>query len=147
MADEILYPQPNFHFMVDWDDETDMQCSEVSGLDVELDEIEYRYGSSPEFSVTKMSGLRKSSNVTIKKGVFKQDNRFFDWLNKVQMNIPERKTVTIQLLDETQKTVMSWKLINAWPKKVSSPDMKADASEVAIEEIEIVHEGVTIEAP
>lgn len=147
MGDEIRYPKPNFHFRVDWYDGSEMQCSEVSGLDVELDEIEYRYGSSAEFSVTKMSGLRKSSNITIKKGVFKQDNRFFDWLNMVQMNIPERGPVTIHLLDETQTTVMSWTLNNAWPKKVSSPDFSADASEVAIEEIEIVHEGVIINAP
>lgn len=144
---EILYPQPNFHFRVDWDGQNDMQCSEVSGLDVELEEIEYRYGSSPDFSVTKMSGLRKSSNVTIKKGIFKADNKFFEWLNEVKMNIPTRKTVTIHLLDEEHGTIMSWKLINAWPKKVSSPDMKADANEVAIEEIEIVHEGCTIELP
>ena len=55
MGDEIRYPKPNFHFRVDWYDGSEMQCSEVSGLDVELDEIEYRYGSSAEFSVTKMS--------------------------------------------------------------------------------------------
>jgi phage tail-like protein len=146
MSNTILYPQPSFRFRVDWDGATDMQCSEVSGLDVELDEMEYRYGSSPQFSTTKMSGLRKSSNITIKKGVFKKDNRFFTWLNEVKMNVPVRKTVTIQLLDEEGNTVMSWKLINAWPKKVSSPDLKADSSDVAVEQIEIVHEGVTIEA-
>lgn len=145
MAD-ILYPQPSFHFMVDWDDQTDMQCSEVSGLDVELDEMEYRYGSSPDFSTIKMSGLRKSSNVTLKKGVFKKDNRFYEWLNKVKMNIPHRQTLTIQLLDEEKNPVMKWTLKNAWPKKVSSPDLKADSSDVAIEEIEIAHEGVLIES-
>ena len=147
MENEILYPKPNFHFRVDWHDGTEMQCSEVSGLDVELDEIEYRYGSSPEFSVTKMSGLRKSTNVTLKKCIFKQDNRFFAWLDQVQMNTPKRGTVTINLMDETNSTVMVWTLNNAWPKDVSSPDIKADAIEVAIEEIEISHEGVIIEAP
>ncbi|MEM0995744.1 MAG: phage tail protein [Bacteroidota bacterium] len=146
MSSSVSYPQPTFYFQVDWDGQTDMQCSEVSGLDVELDEMTYRYGSSPEFTLTKMPGLRKSSDITIKKGVFKKDNTFFTWLNEVKLNVPTRKTVTIQLLDESGSTVMSWKLINAWPKKVSSPDMKADSSDVAIEEITIAHEGVTIEA-
>jgi phage tail-like protein len=144
MSDEINYPQPSFHFRVDWNGASDMQCSEVSGLDAELDEIEYRYGSNPKFNVTKMSGLRKSSNITIKKGVFKKDNRFFDWFNEVKMNAPKKVTVTITLLDETGKTVMVWTLLNAWPKKVSSPDMKADASEVSIEEIEIAYEELSI---
>lgn len=144
MADQLLYPQPSFYFRVDWNGMSDMQCSEVSGLDVELDEIEYRYGSSPKHLVQKMSGLRKSSNITIKKGVFKKDIRFFTWLNEVKLNVPKRVTVTIALLDEAGTQVMVWTLLNAWPKKVSSPDMKADASEVAIEEIEISYEELTI---
>jgi phage tail-like protein len=49
------------------------------------------------------------------------------------------------LLDEEHAPVMTWKLINAWPKKISSPDMKSDSSEVAIETMEIAHEGVSIE--
>ena len=45
--------------------------------------IEYRHGNSPVFSNIKMPGLKKTSNVSLKKGVFKADNRLFDWFNKM----------------------------------------------------------------
>lgn len=143
MADNA-YPLPGFHFSVDLGGQI-INCSEVSGLDIELDVIEYRDGNSQTFSTQKMSGLRKSSDVTIKKGIFADDKDYYEWFNAVAMNTPERKDVTISLLDEEHSPVMTWKLINAWPKKIASPDMKSDSSEVAIESIEIAHEGVTIE--
>tara|TARA_B100001287_G_C22681304_1_gene530570 strand:+ start:2963 stop:3394 length:432 start_codon:yes stop_codon:yes gene_type:complete len=143
MADNA-YPLPGFHFSVDLGG-TIINCSEVSGLDIELDVIEYRDGNSPTFSTQKMSGLRKSSDVTVKKGVFADDDEYYTWFNAVNMNTPERKDVTISLLDEEHSPVMTWKLVNAWPKKIASPDMKSDSSEVALETIEIAHEGLTIE--
>lgn len=141
---ENAYPMPSFHFSVDLGG-TIINCSEVSGLDIELDVIEYRDGNSQTFSKQKMSGLRKSGDVSIKKGLFKDDKQYYTWFNAVQMNVPERKDVTISLLDEAHAPVMTWKLLNAWPKKISSPSMKSDSSEVAIETIEIAHEGCTIE--
>ena len=143
MADSA-YPLPGFHFSVDLGG-TIINCSEVSGLDIELDVIEYRDGNSQTFSTQKMSGLRKSSDVTVKKGIFADDQEFYEWFNAVQMNTPERKDVTISLLDEEHSPVMTWKLLNAWPNKIDSPDMKSDTSEVAIESITIAHEGLTIE--
>lgn len=141
---ENAYPLPSFHFSVDLGG-TIINCSEVSGLDIELDVIEYRDGNSQTFSKQKMSGLRKSSDVSIKKGLFKDDKQYYTWFNAVQMNVPERKDVTISLLDEAHAPVMTWKLLNAWPKKISSPSMKSDSSEVAVESIDIAHEGCTIE--
>ena len=141
---ENAYPLPSFHFSVDLGG-TIINCSEVSGLDIELDVIEYRDGNSQTFSKQKMSGLRKSGDVSVKKGVFKDDKQYYTWFNAVQMNVPERKDVTISLLDEAHSPVMTWKLLNAWPKKISSPSMKSDSSEVAVESIEIAHEGCTIE--
>jgi phage tail-like protein len=137
---ENEYALPGFHFSVDLGG-TIMNCSEVSGLDMETDVIEYRDGNSQIFTTQKMSGLQKFSDITLKKGVFVDDVEFHDWFKEVSMHIPDRKDVTISLLDEEHNAVMTWKLINAWPKKVSAPDMKSDASEVAIETIEIVHEG------
>jgi len=138
------YPLPRFHFSVDFGG-TIMNCAEVTGLSVELDVIEYRDGNSQVFSTQKMSGLRKAGDITLKKGVFMSDNQYYQWFDLVKMNTPERKDVTISLLDEDHNPVMTWKLLNAWPKKVSSPDLKSDASEVAIETIELAHEGLTIE--
>jgi phage tail-like protein len=144
MADNA-YPLPTFHFSVDFGGGQIMNCSEVSGLDIELDVVEYRNGNSPIFSTQKMSGLRKGADVTIKKGVFANDLDYYAWFNAVKMDTPERRNVTIILLNEEATPVMTWKLANAWPSKITSPDMKSDSSEVAIESIQIVHEGVTIE--
>ena len=62
----------------------------------------------------------------------------------VEMNTPLRKTVTIELLDETHSPIMTWALTNAWPKKVENHDLKSDASEVAVESITLVHEGLSL---
>lgn len=138
-----LWPLPKFYFQVKWDSQV-MSFQEVSGLDVQSEEIKYRHGDSPEFSVIKMPGMKKVGNVTMKKGIFKGDNKFWDWFNQIKMNTIKRLPVTISLLDEAGKPTMVWTLANAWPTKITGTDLKAEGNEVAIETIEIVHEGLTI---
>jgi phage tail-like protein len=138
-----VWPLPKFYFQVKWD-KNEMNFQEVSGLDVQSEEIKYRHGNSPVFSVIKMPGMKKYGNITMKKGVFKGDNKFWDWLNQIKLNTIKRVPVTISLLDETGKPTMVWTLTNAWPTKISSTDLKSEGNEVAIESIEIVHEGLTI---
>ena len=151
MADEngasqsaSVWPMPKFHFKVMWND-VQMSFQEVSGLDAQSEEIKYRAGDSSVFSVVKMPGLIKYGNVTMKKGIFKGDNKFWEWFNKIKMNTIERTTVTISLLDEEGSETMVWTLKNAWPTKVTGTDLKAEGNEVAIESIEIVHEGFEVE--
>ncbi len=138
-----IWPLPKFHFEVKWDSNV-MSFQEVSGLDIQSEEIKYRAGDSKQFSVIKMPGMKKFGNVTMKKGVFKGDNKFWDWLNQIKLNTIKRVPITISLLDESSAPTMVWTLANAWPTKISSTDLKAEGNEVAIESIEIVHEGLTI---
>jgi len=138
-----LWPLPKFHFQVKWDSQV-MSLQEVSGLDIQSEEIKYRAGDSPVFSVIKMPGMTKYGNVTMKKGIFKGDNKFWDWISQIKMNTIKRLPVTISLLDEEGKPTMVWTLSNAWPTKVSGTDLKAEGNEVAIETIEIVHEGLIV---
>lgn len=138
-----VWPLPKFYFEVKWDSEV-MHFQEVSGLDVEAQPIEYRHGDSKEFSTLKMPGIKKSGNVTMKKGVFKSDNKFWDWFSQIKMNTIKRIPVTISLLDESGGATMVWTLANAWPTKITGTDLKSDGNEVAIESIEIAHEGLTI---
>lgn len=138
-----VWPLPKFHFEVKWDTHV-MSFQEVSGLDIQSEEIKYRAGGSTQFAVTKMPGIKKFGNVTMKKGVFKGDNTFWDWLNQIKMNTITRVPVTISLLDEKGAPTMVWTLTNAWPTKISSTDLKAEGNEVAIDTLEIVHEGLTI---
>ncbi|NOQ28146.1 MAG: phage tail protein [Bacteroidales bacterium] len=138
-----VWPMPKFYFEVKWDAEV-MAFQEVSGLDTEAQPIEYRHGDSPEFSTTKMPGIKKSGNVTMKKGVFKSDNKFWDWYSQIKMNTIKRIPITISMLDEAGAPTMVWVLTNAWPTKITGTDLKSDGNEVAIESIEIAHEGITI---
>jgi len=137
------WPLPKFRFQVTWDSAV-MSFQEVSGLDVERQPIEYRHGDSPVFSAVKLPGLKKVGNVTMKKGVFKSDNKFWDWFNQIKMNTIQRVPVTISLLDEAGQPTMVWTLTNAWPTKITGTDLKAEGNEVAVEAIEIAHEGLTI---
>ena len=141
---QAIWPLPKFHFSVKWDD-TELAFQEVSGLEMETQPLEYRAGNSKVFSTIKMPGMLKTGNITMKKGVFVKDNAIWDWFTEVKMNVIKRKALTISLLDEAGGTTMVWKVQNAFPVKVTSTDLKAEGNEVAVESIEIAHEGFVIE--
>lgn len=139
-----VWPLPAFYFKVKIGNWGEIAFKEVSGLDVEAQVIEYRHGNSPQFSTIKMPGIKKYSNVSLKKGVFIRNNMLFDWFNTINMNTIQRETVTISLLDEEGNPTMVWKLVNAWPTKVTGVSLKSDGNEAAIEQLELAHEGLTI---
>ena len=141
---DAVWPLPSFYFKVEVDGIWEIACKEVSGLDIEAQIIEYRHGNSPAFSTIKMPGIKKSSNVSLKKGVFAKDNKFWDWFNTIKLNTIERKAVTISLLDEGGAPTMVWKLANAWPTKVTGVSLKSDGNEAAVESLDLAHEGLTI---
>lgn len=137
------YPLPVFHFIVDWGGQR-IGFTEVGGLTQEVQAIEYRDGSFPEYSSIKMHGLRKFNNITLKRGILKADNEFFKWLSTVKLNQVERRDLTIKLLDESHNPVMTWTVHRAFPVKVEGPSLKSTANEAAIESIELAHEGLEI---
>lgn len=139
------YPIPKFHFQVEWGG-TKIGFTEITGLDVETSPIEYREGNMQEYNVVKLPGMQKFGNLTMKRGIFRGDNEFYEWWNTVQLDQIERRDITISLLNEEHNPVMVWKIKNAWPSKVQSTDLKADDSNVAIETLEVCHEGLTMEA-
>ena len=138
------YPIPKFHFQVEWGG-SKIGFTEVTGLDVSTDVIEYREGSSLEYHKIKMPGMLKFSNITLKRGTFKGDNDFYKWFNTIALNTVERRDLIISLLNENHEPVVVWKIKNAFPVKVQSTDLKSDGNEVAIESVEIAHEGLTIQ--
>jgi phage tail-like protein len=144
MATEA-YPLPVFHFQVEWNG-TRIGFTEVTGLTAEVQAIEYREGVSPQYFVTKMSGMHKFNNITLKRGQFRGDNEFFAWLNTVNLNKPDRRTITIKLLDETHAPVFTWTVSNAWPCKVEGPSLKSTGNEVSTESIELCCESWVVEA-
>ena len=140
-----FWPLPKFYFSVDIGDMTDLPFQEVSGLEVETEMIEYRHGNSPNHSKIKMPGLLKYSDITLKKGVFANDNQFYEWISKISLNTYERLTVVIRLLDETATPRMTWTLTNAFPLKVTPTDLNSQSSEAAIETLVLAHEGLVAE--
>jgi phage tail-like protein len=136
-------PLSKFHFIIDWGG-TRIGFTEVSGLDIQVEVMEYREGSSKEYNVRKMPGLHKYANITMKRGLVKGDNEFFNWINLTLANKTERRDMTISLLDEEHKPVVTWKVNNAFPVKYIGPILNATSSEVAIESLEIAHEGLTV---
>jgi phage tail-like protein len=143
-AESKQYPLPSFHFNVDWGG-TRMGFTEITGLTQENQAIEYRDGSFPEYSSIKMPGIRKFANIVMKRGIVKGDNDLFVWLDKIKMNVPERRDVIISLLNEQHKPVMVWKAHNAFPVKLEGPALKAAGNEVAIESVEFAHEGLELQ--
>ncbi len=137
-------PNTNIHFKVEWGG-TSMGFSEISGLSIEVETIEYRDGLSPDYSVTKMPGMTKFSNIVLKRGIVAGDNEFYTWLNTIQLNQVERRDIVISLLNEEHNPVMTWRVKNAFPAKIEAPSLKGTGNEVAIETLEVAHEGITIE--
>ncbi len=140
-----VWPMPKFRFSVDWGTiKQNIAFQEVSGLEAETQIIEYRASNSTVFSTVKMPGIAKYGNVTMKRGIFVKDNSFWSWYNQIKMNTIKRQSVVIKLLDENGKPTMTWTLKNAWPTKITGTDLKSDGNEVAVDTIEIAHEGLTI---
>jgi phage tail-like protein len=142
---QTVWPLPKFYFQVDGlGGGIGNYFHEVSGLDSETQAIEYRHGNSKVFSPIKMPGLQKVGNVTLKKGIFVKDNKFWAWYSTFKMNTIKRTTVVIKLLDESGAPTMTWTLNNAWPTKIQGTDLKADGNEAAIETIELAYETLVV---
>ncbi len=141
------YSALNFHVVINgvFEDGQAIQGSfaEVSGLDVEIAPIEYRNGSE-DLTVRKLPGLKKFSNITLKRGVI-GDMAFWNWIKSVLDGQVLRADGTITLLDEARQPVLRWKFRRAWPCKWAGPTLNAKGNEVAIETLELCHEGLEID--
>ena len=138
------YPLPRFHFQVDWGG-SKLSFTEVTGLVMEREKIEYRHSDSPDFSKIAMPGLAKSNNIILKRGKFEGDFEFNEWLELVaNERVGERRDVTIRLMNEKHEPVAAWTAARCFPVKLTAPDLKSDANETAIESLEIAHEGLKL---
>jgi phage tail-like protein len=133
----------NCHFLVDWGG-TNIGFMEVIGLEIRYDVVEHRAGSSPEYSTVKMPGQVQYSNIILKRGITKGDNEFYRWISTIKLNTVERRDLIISLLNEDHIPAVVWKVKNAFPVKLTGPVLNASASEIAIETLEIAHEGFTV---
>ncbi len=117
--------------------------TEVTGLDVTVEVIEYRNGNEPLASVRKIPGLAKYANITLKRGVI-GDTAIWNWFASVMEGNVQRTDGTITLLDEARQPVLAWKFRRGWPCRWRGPRLRANRGEVALESLEICHEGLEL---
>jgi phage tail-like protein len=136
-------PYRTFNFLVEIDNTPVAGFSEVSGLTGDGDVIEYREGSERRLSVRKLTGLRKFANITLKRGLT-TSRVLWRWRLNVLEGRTDRRNGTIVLLDEERNRVVEWQFENGWIMKYEGPALNAKGNEVAIESIEVAHEGLRI---
>lgn len=144
MAVQRDNPYTNFNFVVDIGLGDDMGFSEVDLPQGEIEVIEYREGSDNVSSARKLPGRARYANVILKRGIAGRTD-LFDWWKSVRDGAVSRRSVSITLLDEERKPVQRWVLRNAWPTKLDYSRLEGLGNEVAIETLELAHEGFETE--
>jgi len=142
-------PYVQFNFLVDLGNGTDgpdAGFQEVSGIGMEVTVAEYRNGNHKENSVMKITGLNKSTDVTLKRGVIGSLS-LYQWLNDIRNgNQNALRNVTVQLQTEDHTTVaMTWKLLRARITKHTSGPLNAKGTDVAMEELVLAYERLEME--
>jgi phage tail-like protein len=133
-------PYRSYNFLVEIDGITRAGFQECSGLDSAQDAIEYREGNDP-LTVRKLPGLVTYGNITLRWGVT-DDAEIWQWRQQVASGRVARKNGSIVLLDDTGEEKMRWNFREGWPSRWTGPDFNATGNAVAVEALEIAHEGL-----
>lgn len=149
------FPLPKYYFTVNITGpggSGDMSFQEVTGLDQEVDHLKYRHGDDDEFNLMKRVGLEQTGTVSCKRGIFSQVTMEVPDLMKeifdrqsFQSQAEELLEVTIVLQDEKSKPIITWTLQDAIPVKLVGTNLKSDANEIAIEQIDFMFRRLRIE--
>jgi phage tail-like protein len=133
-------PFGNYNFLVEIDGITRAAFQEVSGFDSTIDVIEHREGGE-NTTLRKLPGMTKYSNITLKWGIT-DDMELYTWHRQAVIGQLERKNGSIVLLGRDGQEVARWNFLRAWPTKYDGPDLNAEGNDVAIETLELAHEGL-----
>jgi phage tail-like protein len=135
-------PFAQFNFLIELDGLDVAGFTEASGLTAESDVVDYREGSDPPF-MRKLPGLLKYTNIVLKRGFTKND-LLWAWRKTTLDGKTERRDGSIVLLDEARQEVLRWNFRNGWVSKYEGPQLNSKTNEIAIESIEIAHEGLEL---
>jgi phage tail-like protein len=136
-------PVLGFNFSVEINGVFVAGFSEASGLQAEIEVQEYREGGFNDHIHKRAGPARYPSNLILKKGVT-DNTELFSWYSDVMSGKIVRKPVDVVLMDSSGQEWRRWKFRKAYPVKWNGPDLKAAASEIAIETLELAHEGLKL---
>ena len=136
-------PYGQFNFLIEIDGVVKGGFSEVSGLTTDTNIIEYREGNEQQGTTRKLPGLMKYNNIVLKRG-WTADQSLWAWRKKVIDGKTSRTSGSIVLLDEARTPALRWNFREGWPSKWEGPALNGKTSEVAIETLEIAHEGLEL---
>jgi phage tail-like protein len=137
-------PYLSYNFIVEIDGITRAGFREASGLDAGQDPVEYREGNDA-FTARKLPGLVKYGNLTLKWGIT-DDQELLKWRQKAADGKVERRNGSIVLMDAAGQEKVRWNFHEAWPTKWTGPSFNATGNEVAIETLELAHEGLALQS-
>ncbi|MBK7825898.1 phage tail protein [Nannocystis sp.] len=143
MAIDRKDPFSGYNFAIELDGITGTGFKECSGLDRTQSASDYREGTDPTLSKRKIPGLVSWSNITLKRGL-STDHALWDWQQKAVSGKVDRRAISIILLDDTGAERMRWNVRAAWPVKWSGPAFDAGSDAIAIESLELAHEGIEV---
>jgi phage tail-like protein len=133
-------PYSAFNFIVEIDGVIVGGFAECGGLGTETDIVEYRNGDE-DITVRKLIGKAKYPQISLKRG-FTDSRELWEWRKLVITGHTQRKSGSIQLLDEARQPALRWEFREGWPSKWEGPALNAKNNDVAIEVLEIAHEGL-----
>ena len=136
-------PYAQFNFLIEIDGVVQGGFSEASGLTTDTNIIEYREGAEQHGTTRKLPGLIKYNNIVLKRG-WTKDKALWAWRKKVIDGKTQRNSGSIVLLDEARNEALRWNFREGWPTKWEGPALNAKTSEVAVETLEIAHEGLEL---
>ena len=136
-------PYSQFNFLIEIDGVVHGGFSECSGLTSDTNIIDYREGNEKQLTTRRLAGLMKYNNIVLKRG-YTTDTSLWNWRQDVINGQVSRTTGSIILLDDARNTALTWNFREGWPCKLEGPALNGKTSEVAIETLEICHEGIEL---
>ncbi len=147
---KTAYPLPAYNYRVEIAGVA-IGFSEVSGLSISRETTTYKESPTASGSagpvVMNMPSQRATASISLKKGLVKTTSvaTLYTWINSIQLNQVEKKDIYVRLCDESGNAVISWKVINAFPKKLDAPSFSASSNDAAIESMELMADAIFVE--
>ena len=137
---------PGSNFRVEISGITTASFSEILGLDLSIDIVDYRTGAALQSTAERLPGLVRYENITLKRGMT-QNTDLWNWVKNILNGVSDKRSMAIVLQDAQRNDVVTWNVVNSWPCRWSGPVLKAGSSEIAFESVEICHEGIELVVP